>query len=81
MEWKPIETCTLSMTNVLLFCLAETPEIVVGYYFDDADKGEWEGWQYTDEALSDIFPEGPSPSHWMPLPAPPTASDQDQSAD
>lgn len=45
-----------------------------------ADNGEgWALWIWSDETLSDIDPEPEQPTHWMPLPAAPTATIKDSS--
>lgn len=68
MNWQPIKTAPKDGTRVLLWC-DETPRIVVSEW---AKFDEWQGWVFSDEALADIQPEGPScPTHWMPLPPPP----------
>lgn len=72
LEWKPIETAPRDATVVLLWTDDGFP--VAGGYakYDDPDF-QWEGWIYADPLLSEADPEGPLPTHWMPLPPRPEA--------
>lgn len=77
MEWQPIETATKDGTEILLrvsvragipgkllvghwqpggLCIEDHPEIAAGWYF-------WNG---------SMFDLASKPTHWMPLPAPPS---------
>ena len=68
MNWQPIETAPKDGTQILAFCPDEEPTCVVVEWLSD---DHWSGWVFTDEVLSDISPEGPNPTNWMPLPSPP----------
>lgn len=72
-EWQPIETAPKDV-EILCFCPLETPQIVSCIKREFTmlkDDFDWEGIEYTDEALRDIVPTGAEPTHWMPLPEPP----------
>lgn len=64
-EWKPIETAP------------ETGESIIGYNKDwqTVQQVEWCKvdccWIYTEELLAQLDSEA-DPTHWMPLPAPPS---------
>jgi hypothetical protein len=77
-DWQPIETAPTDGRWLMLFVPDEIPEQVVGYWgWTDLPKDHedfWEGWLYADEILSNHVPEGPAPTHWMPLPEPPEAA-------
>jgi len=69
-EWQPIETAPRDGTGVLLF----DNEIHEGFW-DELDYDEFRGapitgWSYG--ALSWIDDTNFSPTHWMPLPKPPS---------
>jgi hypothetical protein len=68
MEWQPIETAPRDGTPVLLYVPKHEgwePFIVQGWY----ESGAFDrGWY---EAASENWCK-PSPTHWMPLPPPPT---------
>jgi hypothetical protein len=59
-EWQPIETAPKDGTDLLLWWPYWSKIPVHGYW----SLGEW-------ASLSAIS-EGDGPTHWMPLPAPPT---------
>ena len=64
-EWKPIETAPKDGTEILMW--SQYDGIVVGHY----SKSVWaDGWIIYD-ARSDTIEL--HPTHWMPLPQPPTA--------
>lgn len=71
-EWQPIETCPRSFIgyrlNYVLFYNGN--HIGVGYRrdMDDVDEDEPDCCDETDEFIE------PQPTHWMPLPEPPTTS-------
>lgn len=69
-EWKPIASAPKDGTTILLYCPDDAPALVAGNFCSGND---WSGWQYADELLSDAAPGGPSPTHWMPLPQPPSS--------
>ena len=70
MEWKPIESAPDCEGGVLI-CDASKPNPAVGVarYLD----GRWLGanleWGFVSDAI------WPTPTHWMPLPPPPTPGD------
>ena len=59
-KWKSITTCPYN-TPVLVVYNGETQEIVCQFWKD----GSWS------ETYSDDVIDGFTPTHWMPLPAPP----------
>jgi hypothetical protein len=70
-EWQPIETAPRDGTSVLLF----DGEIHEGFW-DEVDFNEFSGtpvmsWNYGN--LSWIDDTNFWPTHWMPLPSPPSA--------
>lgn len=71
-DWRLIETVPDEIkrdgTEILLWCPNDVPNIVVGRWFSEKD---WGGLLYADEALSDLAPEGPVATHWMPQMDPP----------
>lgn len=87
--WRPIETAPLDGTPVLLFCpgmnnwnrLYGLPDIVVGIWADDwpgqgwlSDVGDIEGGY---ESTGDYFVHARlAPTHWQPLPPPPTPKEK-----
>lgn len=71
--WQPIETAPKDGTHILLFCPNDEPQIVVGYWLHDGSE-IWDGWAFADEALSDIEPDGPNPTHWKEKPDTPDVS-------
>lgn len=66
MEWQPIETAPKDGTSILVF-----PDIKVtnwGYTRDKQNEFGWIGcYSYTTDEYDTL-----DPTHWMPLPAPPT---------
>ena len=68
MSWQPIETAPKDGTKVWLFIPSDEPQQVVGL-FDTWGDHSW--WAYADRVLQDITGEAGTPTHWMPLPAPP----------
>lgn len=69
--WQPIETAPRDGENHILLCNAASGEISVGYWVG----GKWP-WRIFDSAQPDGTNEWSEdgPTHWMPLPAPPTTS-------
>ena len=65
MEWQLIETAPKDGTPIIVY-----PNIDVtfwGYTKDDSDPYGWVGsYSYTTDDFNTL-----SPTHWMPLPAPP----------
>ncbi len=66
MEWQPISTAPKDGTHIFLYEPYDHP--CVAFY---VTSPEWSGWMFADELLADVKPEGPEPTHWMPLPPPP----------
>lgn len=65
--WQPIETAPRDKTRVLLWCTAgryHNPFSVTGYFLVEQNCRSWVD-TYSGEDL-------PPPTHWMPLPPPPT---------
>jgi hypothetical protein len=65
MEWKPIETAPRDWTNIILFDPECEQPVFQGYY--SMEDGGRDCWMEDRGNLSDQV----SPTHWMPLPAPP----------
>jgi hypothetical protein len=69
MTWLPIESAPRDGTHIILgFAGSHSEE---GYWMGDKSRNYWKktGWYATDD---DVLCERPkSPTHWMPLPAPP----------
>ena len=71
-KWQPIETAPKDGTRVLL---TEEWGVVIGRWCEEAQLGlceEGPGWQVfeCDDCWYSVAAE--NPTHWMPLPAPPT---------
>jgi hypothetical protein len=72
-DWQPIETAPTDGTNVLI---AEVSRGSLGeaYYDYNADQKRW---YWANTGAGDYpDPHEPSPTHWMPLPAPPAPSNK-----
>lgn len=74
-DWQPIETAPRDGARVLIYPGAEEP-MSVGY-FDAGWKKRWlslegEVWGGCDCCGSGCTHADASPTHWMPLPQPPT---------
>ena len=76
MEWQPIETAPRDETEVLVMYMHIDTQIVHnGFYASEADGWEpqdvgW--WTYLHSEVSRIkLDDWMTPTHWMPLPAPP----------
>ena len=72
-EWQPIETAPEDGTPVLLFCPRPgvEPFQITGYWDLGSDEfGVKSAWRATTH--DPIYP----PSHWRPLPPPPTEKEQ-----
>jgi len=65
MSWQPIETAPKDGTRVWLYCPEDEPTQVVGEWIEGDGYALW---AYVDACMRDVVPEGPSPTHWMPLP-------------
>lgn len=70
MNWQPIETAPKDGTAIWLFEATDWPVCGV-YRVISGEDFHWEGWLYADELLSEVKPDGLTPTHWMPLPEPP----------
>jgi len=66
-EWQPIETAPKNYINVLVFDPGYG-QVVAEYHFSFG--GMWVVSAYS----TDNSQTGLEPTHWMPLPAPPTAT-------
>lgn len=71
-EWQPIETAPKDGTVVLLFVpeSTDTDGVRVGFFSYWAAYGDWYGDESASHSLSNLYGK---PTHWMPLPAPPTS--------
>lgn len=73
-EWEPIETAPKDETNVLLYFPGE-------YAWDCRMRSGWwyeDGWYDSECAsnrMTDLYGE---PSHWQPLPLPPSPTEADK---
>ena len=67
-EWQPIETAPRDGTRVLLFGRGPYDDI-------EAFTGEFsfDRWLAAPNEASEYMPESCSPTHWIPLPEPPTS--------
>lgn len=65
-EWQPIETAPKDGTDIIVYC-PTYKAIWPAYYPEDPDY-DGHAWRRFDHAMI------PEPSHWMPLPTPPAAS-------
>ena len=70
MEWQPIETAPKDGTRILVSCVYEVEGQTHSYEWADwwGWDDEWEGWLDFPSQIPAPVP----PTHWMPLPAPPT---------
>lgn len=73
--WQKIETAPRDGTPILLFSPAsrmdDPTNIVVGKFETYGADNEW--WAFCEEVLADIAGRiEPEPTHWMPLPPPPS---------
>lgn len=79
MEWQPIETAPKDGTDVIVMYMHINTQIVHNAFwndYEDADKDEIGWWSYEHSEVSRIkLDDWMSPTHWMPLPAPPTLED------
>lgn len=73
-KWRPIETAPKDGTHILLWVPKDEPQIIVGYHdkFQQSDGTVDEWWTYADRLLQDVAGEIVKPTHWIPLPAPPS---------
>jgi hypothetical protein len=74
-QWKPIDTAPEN-EPILVWCPEahrglDSAEVVVLYR--DEQTGELDFWTNGGANAGSDFQIEPSPTHWMPLPAPPTA--------
>lgn len=59
LDFKPLDDEAKKAKEVYLFCLSEYPQIVSARW---TDNNFWSGWEFTDELLRDVAPEGPQGS-------------------
>ena len=72
-DWLPIESAPKDGTHLWLFSPDDHP--VSGYWLvTSGDDFHWEGWMFSDEILSEVKPDGLTPTHWRPLPPAPQAA-------
>ena len=69
MEWQPIETAPKDGRDVWLFTKDDYPAQFVGSFVDDPLAGGY--WRHAEELVANVLGEA-NPTHWMPLPPPPT---------
>ena len=70
LNWQPIETAPRDGTDVLLYEGGEYERIYMGFYANTIDRGGKKVYQFWDIGSE---PWNWEPTHWMPLPEPPTA--------
>lgn len=63
-EWQPIETAPRNGTEILVMLENKDMHIVYGHRYDFGNKFEWAQFD---------GPNNYNPTHWMPLPKPPSA--------
>lgn len=67
-EWMPIDTAPKDGTYVLLVIPYDEPSVTVGAYDGVHPREHWHSWRFDgDDGPCDI-----QPTHWLPLPSPPT---------
>jgi hypothetical protein len=66
--WLPIESAPKDGRDLWLYVPKEEPPQVVGYWIGDEPMPFW---QYREALVADVAGWIDSPTHWMPLPAPP----------
>jgi len=74
MEWQPIETAPKDGADVLVFYQAAGVAFAHIAYWDDGTETDPDdvGWWFYRSSLGREMLEGYfTPTHWMPLPAPP----------
>lgn len=69
-EWKPIETAPKDGTRLLAY---EKGCALYEIWWQRNLGDQWDGWQ-------DDWDDEPEPTHWMPLPAPPLAPHEAETA-
>lgn len=76
MKWQPIETAPKDGMRVLLYD-PKCDVAISGLWHDDPGKNTpdgyepaWSWWVADDDLL--LWDDGTAPTHWMPLPPPPT---------
>lgn len=77
MDWQPIETAPRDGTGILVWtergCFSVEWNGPSLPRFEQNESAYSDGW-YVDNGSRDLYDlRGPSPTHWMPLPEPPTA--------
>lgn len=68
-EWQPIETAPRDASEVLTYSKAADVEMIRNSFFDEEYK-EW--MYYTSTCGIENFDAIFNPTHWMPLPPPPS---------
>jgi len=68
MKWLPIETAPKTGEEFIIFEPDFEPTVSLAVFLEF--EGEWYLY-YADEVLTNECPEGPKPTHWMPMPKPP----------
>lgn len=88
-QWQPIETAPKDGTEVLLFApgrltygawVEPSPEPNIKYRDGFAPEPEWEDFEPYWSSWDGGFTTEHPPTHWMPLPPPPTTPDQTEAA-
>lgn len=73
MQWKPIETAPNDGTEILAWA---DDVVIVSYRYDENDRKKQRGKLWLDNSYDDFSCGLASvpydPTHWMPLPEPPT---------
>lgn len=64
-EWQPIETAPKDGSKIWAFNYEQG-------VMEWTEGDGWALWIWSDELLRDVDPDPEQPTHWMPLPAPPT---------
>ena len=77
MKWQPIETAPLNTTVLVVTALGQQfvawlQDDPTDEWLEDDASGFHDSWCTTDGKL-DYFLRGLKPTHWMPLPEPPTS--------
>jgi len=64
MEWQPIETAPKDGTHIIVMPYFYVEDLQVSWFILDEDR--WANWNWSVE-----------PTHWMPLPEPPSAKEKE----
>jgi len=71
-KWLPIESAPKDGENVMLYAPTENYEVCIGWYGDTTKKWFACGSEATASDGAGDWQTVYQPTHWMPLPAPPT---------